>query len=741
MAEVQKSLERYDVLHRIAVGGMAEVFFAKAYGAHGFEKQLAIKRILPELARDPEFEERFIAEAKVAVKLSHTNIVQVFDFGRFGNSLFIAMEFVDGIDLAALLKRHRDANRKLSLSAAFHIAIEIARGLDFAHTHGVIHRDVSPSNILLSRAGEVKIADFGIALAAAQGRAGSGARKIMGKWRYMSPEQARGEELDTRSDLFSAASVMFELFTGEKLFPGDEAEDIIRNIHEMPVPKASAVRPGLPARLDTILLSALSRRPTQRPPRAAVLQRALTELSYESSIVATALDVAEAVNGVAEKSASSRTSLDDIIRKQLGGPGSPDQTVSRNTAVDAGRQTALAEPPIEAVIATPTRGTASRPVTRPPPLPPPIPPSGPPKTGKFRKQPADQPLATIEETGRVTLVSGVDDDGVSVLELDELTIAAIPRAIRGETSGGVSRPVTAPHAAITTGTSMPRMEGPIETSRPQSRITDAFTPTASAIGRKPSASRWILPLLGAMALAAALGVALAKRSAPPVPAPVGVTSHDAATAGTLELDSNPPGAAATIDGAAVGTTPVRIDVAADKPLVVTLELAGHDVYVDDRVQVAPGQTVRIRAILAAAKARLKVTTDPPGATVVVGDRPVGETPITVDDLDAGDRVPVTLSRSGYERAEATVNLKAGAEATLHRVLKAAARQGAIDLFIDDGWAEVYLKGKLIGRAPAKGLKLPVGKHKLRLVNPPSKKSKTLEVVVDADEVRYYRTRI
>src|SRR6478736_846323 len=147
---VQKSLERYDVLDRIAVGGMAEVFLAKAYGAHGFEKTLAIKRILPELARDPEFEDRFIAEAKLAVKLSHTNVVQVFDFGRFAGSLFIAMEFVDGLDLAALQRN-------------------------------VVHRDVSPSNILLSRAGEVKIADFGIAVAARMDKPKPGAkRKVMG---------------------------------------------------------------------------------------------------------------------------------------------------------------------------------------------------------------------------------------------------------------------------------------------------------------------------------------------------------------------------------------------------------------------------------------------------------------------------------------------------------------------------------------------------------------------------------
>ncbi|TMQ14851.1 MAG: serine/threonine protein kinase, partial [Deltaproteobacteria bacterium] len=220
---LQKSLERYDVLDRIAVGGMAEVFLAKAYGAHGFEKTLAIKRILPDLASDPEFAARFIAEAKVAVRLSHANVVQVFDFGRIGESLFIAMEFVDGLDLAALLRRFKDEHRQIVLPAAFHIAIEIVRALDFAHSHNVVHRDVSPSNILISRAGEVKIADFGIATAPSSHRGGgTGPRKVMGKWRYMSPEQARGDVLDTRSDLFSAASVMFELFTGEKLFPGDE---------------------------------------------------------------------------------------------------------------------------------------------------------------------------------------------------------------------------------------------------------------------------------------------------------------------------------------------------------------------------------------------------------------------------------------------------------------------------------------------------------------------------------------
>jgi len=363
---LQKSLERYDVLDRIAVGGMAEVFLAKAYGAHGFEKTLAIKRILPELASDPEFAARFIAEAKVAVRLSHANVVQVFDFGRIGESLFIAMEFVDGLDLAALLRRFKEEHRLVPLSAAFHVAIEIVRALDFAHSHNVVHRDVSPSNILISRAGEVKIADFGIAIAESSHRGGgAGPRKVMGKWRYMSPEQARGDALDTRSDLFSAASVMFELFTGEKLFPGDEAEDIIRNIESMQIPKMTSIRPGLPSRLDDVLGIALARKPIDRPSRPAAILRSLIELSYESSIMATALDVAEAVAAVLPtKRQPGRGALDDVIRRQLA-----DESIARRTAVTDG-----VPPPTEVANPEPT------------------------STGLFRKTDSDG-LSRLEEAG------------------------------------------------------------------------------------------------------------------------------------------------------------------------------------------------------------------------------------------------------------------------------------------------------------------------------------------------------
>ncbi|HEX7843188.1 MAG TPA: serine/threonine-protein kinase [Kofleriaceae bacterium] len=224
--------------------------------------------------------------------------------------------------------------------------------LDFAHSHNVVHRDVSPPNILISRAGEVKIADFGIAIAASSHRGGGpGPRKVMGKWRYMSPEQARGDALDTRSDLFSAASVMFELFTGKKLFPGDKAEDIIKNIESMPIPKMSGMRPGLPSRLDDVLAVALARKLIDRPSRPTLILRSLIELSYESSIMATALDVAEAVATVLPvKRQHGRGALDDVIRRQLA-----DQSIAHRTAVTDGplaTEVAVPEPTSTGLFAT-----------------------------------------------------------------------------------------------------------------------------------------------------------------------------------------------------------------------------------------------------------------------------------------------------------------------------------------------------------------------------------------------------
>jgi tRNA A-37 threonylcarbamoyl transferase component Bud32 len=674
---LQKSLERYDVLDRIAVGGMAEVFLAKAYGAHGFEKTLAIKRILPELASDPEFAARFIAEAKVAVRLSHANVVQVFDFGRIGESLFIAMEFVDGLDLAALLRRFKDERRQVPLPAAFHVAIEIVRALDFAHSHNVVHRDVSPSNILISRAGEVKIADFGIAIAASPHRGGgTGPRKVMGKWRYMSPEQARGDTLDTRSDLFSAASVMFELFTGEKLFPGDEAEDIIKNIESMPIPKMSAIRPGLPSRLDDVLGLALARKPIDRPNRPAAILRSLIELSYESSIMATALDVAEAVATVLPaKREAGRGALDDVIRRQLA-----DQSVARRTAVTDGKPPGETEPT---------------------------------STGLFRKTDSDG-LSRLEQAG----------DGEPISAPDEPPPAPRAGEIRARSRHDADEPKD-PDRLTEVG-DPPRSENTPAPRRSRRR----------SVWRR--AGLWIALAAG---FAAAVGFTtwrLTRSGAQPAPtvvmptvarSPGGVEAR-----GTLELDSIPPHATVTVADRVLGPAPLAAPVPSGVKLHVKLDLKGYQPYEDD-FSVESGKTVVVRQRLSPAPADLRVDTTPQGAAVTLGDQPLGATPL-VRAVPAARGAELAIARPGYESIRLKIDLLAGERTDIVRELRELQKFGVVLVSVAGAadWGYVLYRGKNLGQnyTMAGGqtpFKLPVGRQTLRIEHPrATPKTVTVDVV-------------
>jgi len=662
---LQRSLERYDVLDRIAVGGMAEVFLAKAYGAHGFEKTLAIKRILPELASDPEFAARFIAEAKVAVRLSHANVVQVFDFGRIGESLFIAMEFVDGLDLAAMLRRFKDEHRQVPLPAAFHIAIEIIRALDFAHSHNVVHRDVSPSNILISRAGEVKIADFGIAIAASPHRGGgAGPRKVMGKWRYMSPEQARGDSLDTRSDLFSAASVMFELFTGDKLFPGDEAEDIIKNIETMPIPRMSGMRPGLPSRLDDVLAVALARKPIDRPSRPASILRSLIELSYESSIMATALDVAEALASVIPaKRQSGRGALDDVIRRQLA-----DQSIARRTAVTDGKP-----PSTEVAEIDPT------------------------STGLFHK---------------------LDSDGISRLaELDG--IAPPPEeAARGTPAGAADRDEPKDPDRRT------EVGGPPTGQVPKS---DLATPPLGYPASRPR-RRWWIALAAAMTVVAGVATLRPTRAterddrAPVIahtPGDAGAADHK----GTLELDSIPSGATVTVADHVLGPGPRSARVTSGAKVHIKLELKGYQVY-EDELLIEPDKTVVVHQPLSPAPARLHVATVPPGATVLRGTQRLGTTPLTTAEVPTGHDVELALQRPGFEPLRLKIDLRAGEQTDVVHELKELPKFGVVLVAVTGSatWGYVWFKGKNLGQnyTMAGGqtqFMLPVGRQELRIEHP------------------------
>ena len=285
-----ESFGRYYLVDKIAVGGMAEVFKAKTFSHGGFEKLLVIKRILDHLSDNNEFVEMFVDEAKISVELQHPNIIQVFDFGRMQENYYIAMECVEGKDSKGILRKLAERRKLLPNEYAVYIAHEICKGLDYAHKRtdsagerlGIIHRDISPSNILISYNGEVKIADFGIAKARISAyNTKDGVLK--GKFEYMSPEQASGEQIDLRSDIFATGIILHEMLTGRRLFKSESDIQTLERIKRVDIKPPSTLNPAVPPRLDALVMKAMSKDPDDRFEDARALQTALLEFMYPAT--------------------------------------------------------------------------------------------------------------------------------------------------------------------------------------------------------------------------------------------------------------------------------------------------------------------------------------------------------------------------------------------------------------------------------------------------------------------------
>ena len=263
----QQQLGKYQLVRKLAAGGMAEVFLAKATGHMGFEKTLVLKRILPELAEEPAFVQMFLSEARLAARLTHPNIVQIFDFGESEGTYFIAMEYIDGPSLRTLIQRAAAQRQLLPPEVCARLISLACDGLAFAHdftdpetgeAQGIIHRDVSPDNILLSRQGAVKVVDFGIAKATGQShKTESGI--VKGKLPYMPPEQLRAKPVDRRADVYALGVVLYELLTGQRPYASESEAGLMQAIlYEPPIPAAKH-REDIPPHLRRILHKVLSK--------------------------------------------------------------------------------------------------------------------------------------------------------------------------------------------------------------------------------------------------------------------------------------------------------------------------------------------------------------------------------------------------------------------------------------------------------------------------------------------------
>lgn len=263
--------QRYRVIDRLESGGMAEVFRAEALGLQGFKKQVAIKRVLAHLATKESFIKMFLDEARLSARLSHSNCVQVFDIGVGDGTYFIVMEFVDGANLRGIIDTLKAQNRPFPVEEACYIAIELAKGLQYAHNitdeNGVplaiVHRDMSPPNVLITKHGEVKIVDFGLAKAHTQLEK-SEPGVIKGKFSYLAPEAARGQEVDARADIFAIGIMLWELLAGKRLFLGKTDLETVQMVQRAIVPPITRLRPDVPPELEPILARALAGDPNQR---------------------------------------------------------------------------------------------------------------------------------------------------------------------------------------------------------------------------------------------------------------------------------------------------------------------------------------------------------------------------------------------------------------------------------------------------------------------------------------------
>lgn len=277
-------LGRYELMERLGHGGMAEVFSARLPGAAGVHKDVVIKRVLPHLVEDEEFISRFVTEAKVSAAMSHPNVVGVFEFGEEAGQYYLVMEKVDGDSLARVLDRAASRGIKtLWPATAVSIASHVLRGLHYAHTRvddlgrplKLVHRDVTPENVLLGFDGQVKLADFGVAKAAHIGRhAETSPGVVHGKAAYLSPEQARGEPLDARCDVFAVGVILFEMLCGRRPVEGTTAQ-VMLQLAQGTLPRPREVNPNIDVGLEAILLRALAPRAEDRFPSAQAFGEAL----------------------------------------------------------------------------------------------------------------------------------------------------------------------------------------------------------------------------------------------------------------------------------------------------------------------------------------------------------------------------------------------------------------------------------------------------------------------------------
>jgi serine/threonine-protein kinase len=470
------SQQRYRVIEKLESGGMAEVFRAESEGLQGFRKQVAIKRVLPHLSSKKKFISMFLDEARLSAQLSHSNCVQVFDIGVGDAAFFIVMEFVDGANLKAIIEHLRKSGKDFPVEAAVYICLEICKGLVYAHeltdSSGVplhiVHRDMSPPNVLITKHGEIKIVDFGLAKANTQLEK-SEPGIIKGKFSYLSPEAAMGQEVDLRTDVFAVGIILWELLAGQRLFLGDTDFQTVKKVQAAAVPSISAINKKVPAELEKIINKALARDPAHRYLDARSLGTELSNFLFRFGKPVSTFEIGPLVQGVMKERQRSRPAQASIIDKLI-----EEALFEFTSLTDDKAAPAAGAKPLEVSVARPgfDTGEANK--------------GSYVDVGSWMDEIGGPKAATAAAEFRAALPSGIGEGNLAALEGDE------PLPMGSTTSSEPPPPSAAP----------PRREPPAA-SGPKAAVVEEKAAALAPAAKKGGSTMGIVVALVVLAMGAA----------------------------------------------------------------------------------------------------------------------------------------------------------------------------------------------------------------------------------------------
>lgn len=688
---------KYLLLERVNVGGMAEVFKAKAFGVEGFERLVAVKRILSSIAEDQEFITMFIDEAKIAVQLTHANVAQIFDLGKVDDSYFIAMEFVRGKDMRALFDRCRKLGETMPIPMASYVTMKVCEGLDYAHNKrdaqgaelNLVHRDVSPQNILVSYDGAIKLIDFGIAKAANKaGKTQAGILK--GKFGYMSPEQVRGLPLDRRSDVFAVGIVLYEFLTGERLFYGESDFSTLEKVRNVEIMPPSTYNRKIPPELEAIVLKALAKDVEDRYQTAMDLHDDLQSFMYTSGNFFARKDLASYMGDAFADEIAREEVRDEQYRKIKGPAGGGSGLDAFSDLPPSGGARPPAPPSLQPQTSKPPpppppRKSTARGLGAPPPPPPPRPSSPGATTApqldmdwdddELATQIYDKPEEGLPSNpaqlrvgpGAPTLPAG----GPSAPPSGNPSPFGSPSAAPQGAPSPFGAPSAAPSAPPSAPPSVPS-PSPVSARPTAPSLKPSRSPEPTAVTSRPPTKNnkngMILGLVAVLAVAAVAAFVLFWPAAP----------------GTIQLTTNPPDAEVFFNEERVlasGSPFILADVASGQTHVLEVRREGFQswsmpVMVQPEqvlslplVELVPatgsagvavaGQGVTQGAAPAADSTGFALATQPAGARVFIDGRERSErTPVRISDLSAG-RHTIRVEATGYRPYETRIDVTAG----------------------------------------------------------------------------------